>query len=176
MPDPLVSEALAEAYASPPDGCVILETLEIWHPAFTAALRIVADHRALDARLEDGAPRQAGEVVTFIPLAFRLRPPEAVAEAPGVLEAEIDATGREIIAELEAASVSLAPVEVIWRRYIEAMAADGPDYVVGGLRVRSASATPGRLVARAGWHDLLGERFPRLVYARDRFPTLEGEA
>jgi hypothetical protein len=176
MPDPLVSAALAEAYASAPDGVVVLDTLEVWHPAFASALRIVADHRALDARLEAGAPRQGGEVVTFVPLAFRLRPPEAIADAPGVLEAETCATGREIVAELEAAAVSLDPVEVIWRRYIEATAQDGPDYVVGGLTVRSASATPGRMVARAGWHDLLGERFPRLVYSRDRFPTLEGEA
>lgn len=173
MPDPLVSAALAEAYASAPDGAVVLDTLEIWHPAFTQALRIVADDRALDARLEADAPREGGEVVSFIPLGFRLRPPEAIAEAPGVLEAEIDATGREILVELEAAAVSLDPVEVIWRRFVAAAALDGPDYVVGGLTVRSASATPARLVAQAGWHDLTGERWPRLVYSRDRFPTLE---
>lgn len=175
MPDPLLSAALAEAYASAPDGAVILDTLEVWHPAFTSALRLVADHRALEARLEADAPRQPGEIVTFVPLAFRLRPPEAVAEAPGVLEAEIDTAGREIVAELEAASVSLAPVEVIWRRFLAHAAADGPDHVVRGLTLRSASAGPARLTAQAGWTDLVNEGFPRLVYARDRFPTLEGE-
>lgn len=176
MPDPLLSQALAEAYASAPDGAVILDTLEIWHPAFAAALRIVADHRALEARLEPDAPRQPGQIVAFVPLAFRLRPPEALAEAPGVLEAEIDTTGREIVAEIEAATVSLAPVEVIWRRFLESSAADGPEYVVGGLTLRAVSATPGRLTATAGWNDLVNERWPRLVYSRDRFPTLEAEA
>lgn len=173
MPDPAVSAAMAEAYASAPEGQVVLDTLELWHPAFTTALRIVADNGALEARLEPDAPREAGALVAFIPLGFRLRPPETMADAPGVLEAEIDTAGREIVAEIDAAVSSLAPVEVIWRRFIGDEAEDGPDYVVRGLTVRAVSATPFRLSAQAGWQDLVNERFPRLIYDRERFPTLE---
>jgi hypothetical protein len=173
MPDPALSAALAEAYASVPAGLVILDTLEIWHPDFSTPLRIVADQVAFDGRLEPGAPRNAGQVVTFIPLAFRLRPPELSAEAVPVVEAEIDATDRLIVAEIDRAAASLDPVDIIWRRWIAATADDGPEYVVGGLTLRSASATPGRLVATAGWSDLLNERFPRLEYSREQFPTLE---
>lgn len=173
MPDPLLSAALAEAYASVPDGTVVLDTLEIWHPAFTAPLRIVADGTTLDARIEAGAPRDAGQIVTFVPLAFRLIPPEITPGTTPVLELEIDTAGREIVAEVDRALASLDPVEIIWRRYIAATAADGPDYVIGGLRLRSVTATPVRMSARAGWQDLLGERFPRLSYTRAGFPTLE---
>ncbi|EPX84564.1 hypothetical protein ruthe_02109 [Rubellimicrobium thermophilum DSM 16684] len=173
MPDPALSAALAEAYASVPDGVVVLDTLEIWHPAFTTALRIVADGSALAARLEADAPRDPGALVTFIPLAFRLRPPEISPEAPGVLEAEIDTAGREIVAEIDRAVATLDPIEIVWRRFVADRADDGPDYVVGGLTLRSVSATPFRLVAQAGWVDLVNERFPRLVYDRERFPTLE---
>ncbi|MFN3641800.1 MAG: hypothetical protein ACK4TB_02605 [Gemmobacter sp.] len=69
--------------------------------------------------------------------------------------------------------VTLDPIEIVWRRFLAATALDGPDYVVRGLRLRSVSATPQQLVAQAGWQDLVNERFPRLVYDRERFPTLE---
>lgn len=172
MPDPLLSQALAEAYASVPDGTVVLDTLEVWHPAFTTPLRIVADGAVLDARLEADAPRDPAEVVAFVPLAFRLRPPETSAEAPGILEVEIDTAGREIVAEIDRAVVTLDPIQIVWRRFLAATALDGPEYVVRGLTLRSVSATPQRLTAQAGWQDLVNERFPRLVYDRERFPTL----
>jgi hypothetical protein len=173
MPDPGLSAAIAEAYASAPDGVVILDTLEVWHPAFTTPLRIVADGRVLDARIEADATRDAGAVTSFIPLAFRLRPPESTPDAPGVLEAEIDTAGREIVAEIDAAVVTLDPIEIVWRRYIADAALDGPDYVVRGLTLRSVSAGVMRMTAQAAWADLVNERFPRLSYGRDRFPTLE---
>jgi hypothetical protein len=66
MPDPTISDALAEAYASAPSDQVIYHTLEIWHPAFTLPIRIVRDYVALDARIEAGAVRDAGAMVTFV--------------------------------------------------------------------------------------------------------------
>lgn len=173
MPDPALSAAIVEAYASAPDGLVILDALEVWHPAFTMALRVVNDGAALDARLEADAPREAGQVVTFIPLAFRLRPPEAGPEAPGTLELEIDTAGREIVAEIDRAVADPAPVALIWRRFIAAEALAGPDLAVRGLVLRRVSATPLQMSSEAGWQDLVNERWPRLVYDRARFPTLE---
>lgn len=37
MPDPTLSAAILEAYASAPTDEVIYHTLEIWHPVFTQA-------------------------------------------------------------------------------------------------------------------------------------------
>lgn len=173
MSDPALDAALAEAYASAPAGAVVLDTLELWHPAFTSALRIVNDEVALEARLEAAAPRQGSEMVTFLPLAFRLRPPELTPDSVAVLTAEIDTTDRMIVAEIEAAVTTLDPAEVIWRRFLLDEAADGPGYVVGGMTLISASASPARLVAQAGWPDLVNETFPRMDYRREDFPTLE---
>jgi hypothetical protein len=173
MSDPALDAALAEAYATAPAGAVVLDTLEIWHPAFTSALRIVNDEVALQGRLEAGAPRQAGEIVTFLALAFKLRPPEITPDSVPVLEVEIDATDRMIVAEIDAAVATLDPVEVVWRRYLLEDAGTGPGYVVGGMVLISTSATPGRMVAQAGWPDLINEAFPRLDYTRETFPTLE---
>ena len=57
MPDPAMSAALAEAYASAPVDQVIHHTLELWHPAFSAPIRVVRDFSAIDARIEAGAAR-----------------------------------------------------------------------------------------------------------------------
>ena len=173
MSDPALDAAMAEAYASVPAGAVVLDTLEIFHPAFSSALRIVNDEMALQARLEASAPRQAGETVTFLSIAFRLHPPELTPDAVPVLEVEIDATDRLIVAEIDAAVATLDPVEIVWRRYLLDAADEGPGYVVGGLALISASATPGRMTAQAGWPDLVNEAFPRLDYRRADFPTLE---
>jgi hypothetical protein len=43
MPDPALSQALKEAFASAPAGTVILDTLEIWHPTFNEPIRVVRD-------------------------------------------------------------------------------------------------------------------------------------
>ena len=48
MPDPALSAAIQEAYASAPVDQVIYHTLELWHPAFSAAIRVVRDFNAID--------------------------------------------------------------------------------------------------------------------------------
>lgn len=40
-PDPALSAALREAYASASVDEVIHHTLELWHPAFTAPIRVI---------------------------------------------------------------------------------------------------------------------------------------
>ena len=81
MPDPALEQAIREAYASAPADTVILHTLELRHPAFAdddgrpTAIRVVRDHVDLTARLEAGAPLDAGEAVRFVALAFELELP-----------------------------------------------------------------------------------------------------
>jgi hypothetical protein len=81
MPDPALSEAIREAYASAPADTVILHTLEIWHPSFVEngapkPIRVVrnyedtatwltlggADVQAVLDGLDDDARRKVGLV------------------------------------------------------------------------------------------------------------------
>lgn len=173
MPDPLLSEALREAYASAPVDAIAVDTLELWHPAFTAAVRVAAGGRALDAALEDDAPRDAGETVTFIAVPFRLIPPAVTDEGVAELRVEIDNVEREVSAQLALAVTSPEPVEIVWRRYLLSTAGDGPEMVMRGLHLQSAGAGLGRVDATAGWPDLVNEAFPRLSYRAEQFPTLD---
>jgi hypothetical protein len=173
MPDPLLSEAIREAYASAPVEAIAVDTLELWHPAFTAAVRVAAGGRALDARLEDDAPRDAGAMVTFLPVPFRLVPPAVTDEGAAELRVEIDNVEREVSAQLSLAVTSPAPVEILWRRYLLPTAGDGPEMVLRGLHLQTAGAGLARVTATAGWPDLVNEAFPRLAYRAEQFPTLD---
>ena len=51
MPDPTLSAALKEAYAIAPTDEVIYHTLELWHPAFSAPIRVVRDYTNIDAMI-----------------------------------------------------------------------------------------------------------------------------
>ena len=96
MPDPALSAALQEAYASVPDGQVIFHTLELWHPAFASPIRVVRDHAPIDARIEAGAARNAGLVVTFAAYAFDVTPPDQTTTGLPQCRIEIDNVSREI--------------------------------------------------------------------------------
>jgi len=58
---PTHNEALLEAYASCQPSARIYNTLEVWHPSFVQAARVVANVSD-DMRLgiEEGAPRDGG--------------------------------------------------------------------------------------------------------------------
>ena len=94
MPDPALSAAIAEAYASAPVDQVVYHTLEIWHPSFSVPIRVVRDTEALDARIEAGAARDAGEVVTFTAYAFDVVPPDQTAEGVPQAATQIATAGR----------------------------------------------------------------------------------
>ncbi|MGN2393239.1 DUF1833 family protein, partial [Pelomicrobium sp. G1] len=60
MPDPALTAAIREAYASAPANEIVYHTLELRHPSFTQPLRVVRDWDTLTARLEESAPVDAG--------------------------------------------------------------------------------------------------------------------
>jgi hypothetical protein len=173
MPDPALSQALAEAYASAPADEVWLQTLEIWHPSFTAPIRVVHDNQALEARLEASAARDAGALVTFTPYAFRVVKPELTAEQLAECAIEIDNTSREIGRALDAAVVADGAAVVVYREYLLDAALAGPGYdppLV--LTLRHVRLTPEAAVVTAGFPDLLNRTFPAEEYDLDRFPGL----
>ena len=58
-----LTTALKEAYASAPTNVIIYHTLELYHPSFTQAIRVVRDFDPLQATLESTAPRDASHSV-----------------------------------------------------------------------------------------------------------------
>ena len=173
MPEPSLSDALREAYASAPVDQVIWHTLELWHPAFSAPIRVVRDVASLDARIEAGADRDADEVVSFAPYAFDVIPPEVTSDALPQVTIEIDNVGREILAQIDAAILAGDPIEVIYRQYLSDTALDGPENDPPlRLTLMQISATPLRIRAVAGFALLIDRKFPGLEYDLDTFPGL----
>lgn len=173
MPDPSLSAAIAEAYASAPVDRVIYHTIELHHPVFEVPIRVVRDRKALEARLEDSAPRDPGALVAFVPFAFDLTPPEQTTTGAPQCVLEIDNVDREILAQVRSAIRAGVPVALIYRAYLDGAAADGPENDPPlRMELQQISATPLRIRATAGFPDLLNKSFPRLVYDIAKFPGL----
>lgn len=174
MPDPTLSAALAEAYASAPVDQVIYHTLEIWHPAFSVPIRVVRDTVALEARIEAGAARDAGAIVTFVAYAFDIVPPDQTSTGVPQCVIEIDNISREILAQIDLAVTEPDPIIVIYRSYLSDMALIDPENIPPmELTLITISATPLRIRATAGFPDLVNRRFPMLDYELERFPGLQ---
>lgn len=174
MPDPALSAAIAEAYASAPVDQVIYHTLELWHPAFTVPIRVVRDFTALDARIEAGAARDAGAVVTFVGFAFDIVPPDQTTTGVPQCVIEIDNVDREILAQIDQAVQTADQITVIYRAYLSDAVLDGPENDPPmELTMISVSATPFRIRATAGFPDLVNLRFPTLDYDLETFPGLQ---
>lgn len=173
MPDPTLSDAIAEAYASAPVDQIILHTLELHHPSFTQPIRVVRDRVALDARLEATAPADAGAVVTFTPYAFDVVPPEQTTSGLPQCIIEIDNVSRDIQAQIDAALAAGDRITLIYRAFLEDTALDGPETDPPlTMTLLTVSATPLRIRATAGFPDLLNRLFPALAYDITRYPGL----
>lgn len=172
MPDSTLSQAIKEAYASATDE-IIYHTLEINHSAFSTPIRVVRDTENLEARLEAGAPINAGEVVTFLGFAFDLIPPDVAHTTLPQCVIEIDNVDRTILAQIDAAMVTNESITVIYRAYLSTDLDSGPENDPPlELTILSISADVFRIRAIAGFVNLLNKRFPSVEYTADVFPGL----
>ena len=178
MPNDALSQALKEAYASAPSGCVILHTLELRHPSFVneegqlIAIRVVRDNQDLTAKLEPTAPLNPGERVTFIAMGFDLElPPINTAPVPEIT-ITLDNVSREIVKHLEAAATSQSKIEITYRPYLsddlEGPQLDPPFTLV----LTEVSATATCVTGRARMLDVGNKAFPGETYSAKRFPGL----
>lgn len=174
MPDPNLSEAIKEAYASAPTDKVILHTLEIWHPNFTQPIYVVRDLADLTATIEATAARNAGQPVTFVAFGFNIVPPEVDMSGVPQCVIEIDNVSREILANIEATMGSTTTITVIYRAYLSgAGAAVGPENDPPlELTIHSITADPFKVRATAGFGSLANLKFPRQEYSAEVFPGL----
>lgn len=181
MPDPSLTDALAEAAALAPADEIIRHTLEIRHPDFRDdngdldSVWLVADTENLTAPLEDDAPVKAGEWVVFTALAFSFA---LAAIEPGTtpeIEITIDGVNRALIEYLDLAMASAKPISIAYRPYLDTALEDGPQmdpvptFEVADITVGLTSVT---IRARTGI-DLRGA-FPVRQYTLAEFPGLAG--
>lgn len=174
MPDPALTEALKEAYASAPTDLVIINTLELRHPAFIEPLRVVADFTPINAKLEDTAPLNAGEVVTFQPYSFEFQLPDVIDSGVPELVIRIDNVSREIIENIELAIPQTDKLEVTYRAFLSSdMATHGPHNDPPlHLTIVSIEANAMTIEARASIVDFVNKKFPNQEYDDTRFPGL----
>lgn len=173
MPDPSLSAALKEAYATAPTDEVIYHTLELWHPAFSTAIRVVRDYTNIDAMIEATAARDAGMVVPFTAYAFNVIPPDLSATSLPQCTIEIDNVSRDIMAQIDAAIMQTDKVTVIYRAYLSNSLTAGPQNDPPlEMEMITMGANPLRLIATAGFTNLLDKRFPSLDYSLEIFTGL----
>lgn len=172
MPDPNLSAAIQEAYASAPDDAVIFHTLEIRHDSFEEPIRVVRDHVPLNATLEDDAPLNAGEEVTFLAYAFDFQLPPVKSNGVPELLITIDNISQEIEQALRSAAESAGKLEVTYRPYLSTdLSAPQMDPPIT-LTVLSATADTFRVTARCSFGDLVNKQYPDQDYTAARFPGL----
>jgi hypothetical protein len=170
MPDPTLSAAIKEAYASAPSSVVVYHTLEIYNPAFSVPIRVVRDEVSLDARREATAPRDASAIVTFAAYAFDLVPPDQSTQSVPTCAIEIDNVDRLILSQIDVAATSGNVTTVIYRQYLSGNLTIGPENLPPViLQAQSISATPQRIKMVAGFADLVNKRFPAQDYDPEVF-------
>lgn len=176
MTDTTLSEALKEAYASAPSDVVIIQTLELLHPAFDQPIRVVSDYIPIDARLEPNAPENPGEIVTFQPFSFGLTLPEVFDKGVPELSFNIDNVSGEIIKNVKIAMTMPQKLEVICRLYLSTDLDSGPQNNPPlQMTVNSIQANAMRIEAKASILDFANKKFPNNEYDERRFPGLIAE-
>lgn len=172
MPDPHLSEAMREAYASAPSDEVIHHTLEFRHAAFSVPIRVVRDNVDLTATLEATAPEDPGAEVTFVGYSFDLVRPELSANGVPQCTIEIDNVSRDIVANIELSLDSTDPIEVTYREYLGSDLLGPQNDPPMTLQVTSIKADVFRVVATASFSDIGNQRFPGEEFTAERFPGL----
>ncbi len=178
MPDPTLSQAIQEAYASSPSDVVILHTLELRHPKFVddegnvMAVRLVRDYQNLQATLEETAPLNASEVVTFIAMSFDLSLPTVDTAPVPEITVTIDNVSGELMKHLDAAVDSGDKIEVTYRPYLSNDTSTPHMVPPITLVLSDVEADVMRIVGRARMLDIGNKRFPAQCYTLRQFPGL----
>jgi hypothetical protein len=145
---------------------IVYHTLEINHPDFTAPIRVVRDRIELEATTENA------ELVTFVPFAFDVVPPDVQSQQMPTCTIEMDNVGRELMSQLENAYTSNEMITMVYRQYLESDKTVPQNNPPLTLTVLSITANVMRVSAVCGFGDLLNKRFPNEEYTAERFPGL----
>lgn len=166
MPNPSLSEAIKEAYASCSVENIIYATLEIRQTGVQDPIYLVRAPQSITAVDENGFER------TFEPSGFQFSEPAQNEEGFRSLNIAIDNIDRRVSDFIEAAKSEKIPVEVIFRPYLSddlTGPAMSPPLV---LYLKDIQVTTHQVTGRATFLDLINRKFPSELYTRLRFPAL----
>lgn len=166
MPNPSLSEAIKEAYASCPTGKVIFETLEIRQTGVQSSIFLVKGQTALTAFDEDGNER------VFFPSGFNISLPPENEEGFRSLNIAIDNIGRAVSDFVELARSEKVPVEVIYRPYVSGILTAPAMIPPLVLYLKDIQVNTFQVTGRATFFDIVNRKFPSELYTRARFPAL----
>lgn len=166
MSDPLMEQALEEAYASCPSEIVILDTLQIDHETFTdGPVRIVNDYSDLTAKLE------TGEQVVFTRFAFKSIKPSVNASGMTEIKVTVDNASAEIARLLLSASKSIYPFKTTLRTY-RSDDLTKPSGRMIPSEIRYVELDEQSCDLRLGFSRIADRAFPSEVFTPQRFPGL----
>lgn len=166
--NPSLSDALAEAYASVPEGQVILETIELSHPQLGGSIYMVQDMVPHDMTLE------TGQTVTFEPVGFDFKLPAAGENGRQDLSMALDNTDLRITDFLKQARQFKEPCLITYRPYLWPDLSQPQMDPPLQLTLKAAQVSGGTVNGKASFADVLNSAFPNQLYTRSRFPNLGG--
>lgn len=173
-----LEQALKEAYASAPTDLVIFDTLEVRHPNFVddagqpTAIRVVIGYEDISAKLENDAPLDAGEYVTFTAGAFRFSLPGFEESRVPQLKITLDGASQEVVAHLEAAMSNPVPIEVTYRPYLSSDLSKPQMSPPIHMTLSKVTASATQVTGTATLTDVHNWPFPSQKYLASRFPGL----
>lgn len=168
-----MTEALNELFASNPNDRVYYITLELSHSAFSPEVhRLVQGFSDLTATLEDDAPYNGGEEVTFKKSAFKLSIPEKSVKGRQDLTCTIYGASFEIIEQLELqAKANREPVKVTFREFQSGDLSE-PASTPITMTVNTPSAVEDSVTFSATFADVINKQFPSIFYKLETHPGL----
>ena len=128
------------------------------------------DMVGLVARLEEDAPRDPGQMVTWIALGFNLDLPNVNTGASPTLTLTMDNVGRELITYLDLALATIEPIVVRYRTYLSTDVS-GPQSATHEYTLNQITITPAVITAQARLLDIGNRQFPNIHHTTDRFPA-----
>lgn len=174
MPDPTLSDALKEAYASSPNVPSV-HTLEFRHESLTTPIRLALWNSAWLAYLEADAPANPGEEVTFASYRFDFKKPKITADGVAVMEITVDNVSRVIGESLAGATQSATPVQMTYREYLANDPTAPQNDPPTTLEVLDATADLLQVTITCGVESLMNRKFPYEVYTAQKWPGLVNE-
>lgn len=180
MTTDLISQAMAEAFASQPDDDSgrVVDTIELHHPAFInefgehTCVRVVNDTVKHMFGLETSAPMNPGETVEFEGIPYQIKAPDIGKDTVPQLPISIPIVSRQITKYMEQALTMTDPIQVYWRSYLLSepdMPQQDPPVI---MELSTAEVVNGMLTGTASLNDVHNWPFPGKKYTRENFPGL----
>lgn len=175
----LLQKAVLESYASAIQDTILLYALEFNHKSFTQPARVVRWSAASPTpqefmcKLEEDAPYNPGQIVTFIGVPFEVRFPDKTEDSVGEFQFKINGVGFELDTDLEEAALSGGKITAILRIYVKGEELEGPAEIWPGINIQKPSidAATGDLTASGSLFDWINRTFG-YIYTPGKYPAL----